>query len=443
MDASHWNKMIYKKIATKTAATLLALAVARETHAFAPPEPVEQIRAALKAYEAQPADRDRNLRLLAARLETLQEVRLALELSEWTSPEAGGPNARIDGQVRALLVERLAEGYREVLVGKDNSAKGRLLTTLSDCSKDRITGRGVLEACATLVEELGTIAKGPEPEQGVHAIEILSRVPVPPSGVAGLLEKSLLPDSPLRRLAVADAVGAIVSREIQHPNGPNQAPGRSLDQIVSLMPLVQKLTADEQVRVRRSSLIACQKLAQLALNTANNRTPQPAGESAAGSGENQASTKALLQSLTPRIVVCLRDPDTESRRKAQDCLVEILRTREALLNQGISGSDPLASLLPGCLATLGEALRDPDAKVRRTSLESLEILGPGASSCGPTIAQSLEDPDPFVRWGAIRAITAMGPSAPSQAKNLIRARLEDADQDVRDAAESALRRLRD
>ena len=84
------------------------------------------------------------------------------------------------------------------MVGSDRALKGRLLETLTDCTKGRSGGRGVLDACSLVAAELGTVARGNEPEQGVMAIELLGRVPVPASALVGLLEPCLLPDSPLR-----------------------------------------------------------------------------------------------------------------------------------------------------------------------------------------------------------------------------------------------------
>ncbi len=442
MAVNNWYKTTYTPWLKTCAVLALGVSVALPTLAQTPPEPVDQIRSILKGFEQTPAERDKNLRGQTAKLATLQEVRLALELVEWHSPESGSPNARVDAQVRAELVDRLAEGYRQALSSNEKAIKTQLLTTLTECTKDRTSGRGVLDTCSLLTIELGRVACGTEPEQGVMAIELLGRVPVPASALVGLFEKALLPDSPMRRLAVSEAICEMLGKEIQTTRGTAGNPGRSLEQISAVLPLVLRLTQDEQVRVRRTSLDAAQKLGQLAHAAATDRSVLPAGEGELARDLASGNASRLTAGMAPRVLVCLRDTDAESRRKAQACLAELLRVRAALVEVNRGNTDPLGSVMTSCLRTLSEALRDPDTKVRRAALECLEILGKGAASCGATVLQTLDDPDSFVRWGAIRVLVALGSSAPAGTSEGIKTRLEDDDADVRSAAENALRRLR-
>jgi len=142
------------------------------------------------------------------------------------------------------------------------------------------------------------------------------------------------------------------------------------------------------------------------------------------------------------VLVSLRDPDAETRRKAQGCLAELLRVRASLMENTRAGTDPMAAMLRPCLGTLGEALRDPEVRVRRAALECLEILAEESAPCGAAVVETLVDPDAFARWGAIRVLVAQGKAAPEGAREQIQARVEDKDADVRAAAEGALRRLR-
>ena len=432
----------YGRLGRGWAALVAGWSLALPALGQAPAEPVDQIRAALKAFDQTPAEREKALRTQAERLVSLQEVRQALELVEWHSPESGSGLARVDAQVRAELVDRLAEGYRKVLAGSDKALKGRLLETLTDCTKGRSGGRGVLDACSLVAAELGTVARGNEPEQGVMAIELLGRVPVPASALVGLLEPCLLPDSPLRRLAVADALGEMARRETQAASGQQANPGRSLEQLLTVTKLLGRLTVDDQVRVRRASLDATLNLAQLAHAVATDRSPLPAGEGEQARDLATGNASRLTTTLAGKVLVCLRDPDAETRRKAQGCLAELLRVRASLMENTRAGTDPMAAMLRPCLGTLGEALRDPEVRVRRAALECLEILAEESAPCGAAVVETLVDPDAFARWGAIRVLVAQGKAAPEGAREQIQARVEDKDADVRAAAEGALRRLR-
>jgi HEAT repeat protein len=443
MGATYWQKKICGTWRRAAAGTLVACSLGVPAIGQTAPEPVDQIRATLKGFDQTPGDREKALRAQVAKLANLQEVRLALELVEWHSPESGSAHARVDAQVRAELVDRLADGYRKVLAGSDKSQRALLLTTLTECTKDRVGGRGVLDACSLVTAELGRVGSGNDPELGVMAIELLGRTPVPASAVAGLFEACLLPDSPMRRLAVAEALGDMARRELQTGRGVNGNPGRSLEQLATLTTLVGRLSADEQVRVRRASLEAVLCLAQLGHAVATDRSPLPAGEGEGARDLATGNASRLTTVLGARVLVCLRDPDAETRRKAQACLGELFRVRAALVENPRSGTDPLGAVLAGCLNTLGEALRDPDAKVRRAALENLEILGAESAPCGKAVLQALDDPDAFARWGAIRVLVSQGKSAPSGTAEAIQERLEDQDADVRAAAEGALRRLRE
>lgn len=442
MAANPFQQKSCGRIRTGWAAVITGCSLALPALGQTPAEPVDQIRAALKAFDQTPAEREKALRTQVARLGSLQEVRQALELVEWQSPEGASGLARVDAQVRAELVDRLAEGYRKVLAGSDKELRARLLETLTDCTKGRSGGRGVLDACSLVAAELGTVARGSDPEQGVMAIEMLGRVPLPASALVGVLEPCLLPDSPLRRLAVAEALGEMARREAQGASGQQANPGRALEQLLTVTALVGRLTVDDQVRVRRASLETIHSLAQLAHAVAMDRSPLPAGEGEQSRDLATGNASRLTAALAGKVLVCLRDPDAETRRKAQGCLAELLRVRGSLVDHPRAGTDPMAAVMRPCLGTLGEALRDPEVKVRRAALECLEILAEESAPCGTAVLETLVDPDAFARWGAIRVLVAQGKAAPEGTLDQIRARLEDKDADVRGAAESALRRLR-
>jgi HEAT repeat protein len=157
---------------------------------------------------------------------------------------------------------------------------------------------------------------------------------------------------------------------------------------------------------------------------------------------DQRTMLAALRDLMATASAGLRDSDAGVRVQAQRFFDEIARARQTWLAQaGNSGEDPLREGLKACLTTLIEALRDPDARVRRASVDVLEGMGQDAAPAAPALVEALGDNDHFVRWAAVRCLSVMGNDVSRAALPRLRSLSNDPDTDVRDAAEAAVKRL--
>ncbi len=89
-----------------------------------------------------------------------------------------------------------------------------------------------------------------------------------------------------------------------------------------------------------------------------------------------------------------------------------------------------------------EALRDSDARLRKTAAFKLGNVGPSDSAVLPALLGALRDADPTVRREAILSLVKFGSAAQEAVPLLEDLRQRDPDAPVRDAAARALERLR-
>ena len=111
----------------------------------------------------------------------------------------------------------------------------------------------------------------------------------------------------------------------------------------------------------------------------------------------------------------------------------------------------LAVLLAGCGKGTGpmggkpvshwaEALRDPDATVRKKAVFKLGNIG--SAEAWPAVLGALKDVDPHVRAEAVQAVLKFGPQATDAMRALTELEKNDEDSQVRSLAGQALDKLR-
>lgn len=113
---------------------------------------------------------------------------------------------------------------------------------------------------------------------------------------------------------------------------------------------------------------------------------------------------------------------------------------------------PLALLLmSGCGQTpppqmngdkWAEALREPDAKLRKKAAFTLGNIGPSDPQVLPALIEALKDTNAGVRCEAILALLKVGPDAEDAIPVLIEIQEQDVDPVVREYAAKALEKLR-
>ncbi len=90
-----------------------------------------------------------------------------------------------------------------------------------------------------------------------------------------------------------------------------------------------------------------------------------------------------------------------------------------------------------------EALRDPDAKVRKQAVQKLGNVGSSDPASPPALVGALQDRDAGVRREAILALMKCGPEVPESIPALNEMQKRDPDAKVRSYAGKALEKLKE
>jgi len=88
-----------------------------------------------------------------------------------------------------------------------------------------------------------------------------------------------------------------------------------------------------------------------------------------------------------------------------------------------------------------EALKEPDARLRKTAVSKLGNVGPADEAVLPALLRALADTDAAVRREAILALMKYGPGAREAIPKLSELRQKDRDAQVRNYAARALQKL--
>ena len=88
-----------------------------------------------------------------------------------------------------------------------------------------------------------------------------------------------------------------------------------------------------------------------------------------------------------------------------------------------------------------EALKGPDAKLRKTAVTKLGNVGPADEVVLPALLGALEDTDAAVRREAILALMKYGPGAREAVPRLVDLKRRDRDAQVRSYAARAVEKL--
>jgi HEAT repeat protein len=450
-----------------------------------PPDPVEELRLALRAFTPAP---DLRQRVLALR--NLAEMRRALTLQDWRPEVAATEEPAIAGrrQAQLLLVERFKQGVRQVLKQGTTNARIAALDMLAEMgpnvtAPDQEDAKGIAR---TLAPELAELIKSEDIASVKEAAaRTLGQIfPDPDRAVPALRDLLASPDLAERRAAARGLAGmmrtvAQLSSKTGGAAGFQADRGDVIQAIRDVVPLAGRGLRDPDLDVRRASADAMDQAAAALAN----QVPS------AGTGEEplraQADVTILMQARTallpametflqqaPALGKALNDPDLEVRRLIQGTLEDLGSARLHLLYnsepntvpegapppggtrgairdrnpatlvavsfQPAAGPDPVLELLRQVLPDLERQLTDANVQIRLGAVDTLEDYWRAAIPAAPALIRALADPNLFVRWAAARTLGKMGPVQITTAVPALARLLFDSDLDVRLAAATAL-----
>jgi HEAT repeat protein len=433
-----------------------------------PPDPVEELRLALKApLQRLTESREQYLTKRADAVRSLGDLRRALVLQEWRPEQetASDEAALTDRRIRQRLVERFREDVRDrlkrggtadrlatmsmlaemgasVRSAKDEDRKGVARTFAPDLV-DLMKGADTPRAREMAARTLGQIF--PDPEAAVPALHSLLD-----SKVASERRAAAAGLASLTRVAGQLATKSSSAGSVQADRGDVVQVG------LRVIPVAARYLNDSDPDVRRPSAEAIQEAALAMYNQVPQTRPGESALEFEADAKEMAKTRddllPLMRSLAdqaPVLARALASPDPEVRLHARRTFEFMGSARGRLLSRGAAvqpvrpqqaDDDPLLEGLRIALPALSVGLTDPDPQARLDTVDVLESLGAAVAPVAPALVRTLADPNRFVRWAAARTL---GKAAPGEAESAVPALaklLYDPDLDVRVAAALALER---
>lgn len=419
---------------------------------------VEQVRLTLTQYADTPEGRDSRLKRAVQALQTNRERREAFLLSEWRDQQTELPLAAVDRKYRQELCQVLLREYKAILQSGEKEKIHLLLEKLPDIARQSEDSPIVAGLVKDLSGEITHLAKQGPAETRRMALITLVKTHADADLMLPIFSLLNRDPQPEIRHAAADGVDTLLKLQLSgnYAKGNNQPTHQRREtvaiQTAKLVPLALQSLKDPQTQIRIMSSDSLRTSAVLLSSLISDPNQSLAGVEPAEVRRMIQTEWVELDPLfqawvkgLPGIGAGLVDRQPQVRLNCQRTLDELasIRAKRHRQNEilGLEMPDLLANPIRSVIPTLVEALRDPDIRVRRASIDVLEALGVLAVTAAPSLQTSLDDPDSFVRWAAIRALAAMGPDVLRQAKEKIQSMAQDPDPDVRKAVETYTKRL--
>jgi HEAT repeat protein len=418
-----------------------------------PPDPVEELRVALKDVRALPTVEERKARKerldkIIPKLQNVSDLRRALTLTEWRDEEVI--------KVSSKEIQELAKIDRDARKQIGNSLKKWISDAVE--SKDAIRQR----AAATLVGEIGASIRGLEagdqsgygrtlapslialtrkddPAVRQDAARALGKIYPEPQEAVAALDAMLRKDAG-DRIAAADALVLMITNAVQLQQTGRTRSGVELlpaDVVVVGTHVARTAGAhagDGEPMVRRQTLTALVDSALALEELIPSATDIPELEdlvkkldankldrfSDISKAKNYKSLKAAVPEFTDSLnglgkVVKddLKDNDEQTRVLARQVLMALAALRNSLSRlpapADVKGErDPLMKALEPGLKEISTHLTDPNVTVRRATIDFLEPMRSAIGPAIPAVVKALGDEDRFIRWAAARTLAGIG-----------------------------------
>jgi HEAT repeat protein len=422
-----------------------------------PPDPVDELRQALKSSARMLSGRETLLTRHVDAIKAPGDIRRALLLQDWQAEQSAD---LVERRLRQRLAERFREAVRHTLQSGGTTDRLAALSLLADMGASIRTlsdedRKGITRALAP--DLVALIKQGDTPQSRETAARTLGLIfPDPQVAVpalASLLESRSLPD---RRAAAVGLAGLtrvatqLVTRS-DSASGARAEPSDLVQTGQAVVPVASQYLSDPDLEVR----LQCGQAIQQAALGIYSQVPQTRlGPRVAEYEEDlqqvEAARKRLLPLMrsmadhSPALVRALADADPQVRWVARLTFADLGSARERLElavtppEPPAKRDDPLLDALRKALPALARGMADRDPQARLESVEVLESMGPAVAPAFPALLKALADPSLFVRWVATRTLGKAAPLEAEKAVPALAKLLYDPDLDLRTAAAVAL-----
>lgn len=421
-------------------------------------DPVEVLGKALQLPNDITGNRDKAIAEASAKIQFPADIWRAACLADWREFHSDGTPAKADIQVKNLLVTRFQSKLESILSKASSEETETILElVLTIAREERLGGnhRPFSKASASVFSKSSLMGTVDERVARIRVYGLLN-----PETSQGLqVFSSLLAEKEMRiRRAALDGISYWV--EASGPaedvkNLGNNARRRTQATLcINTLPLVQSALKDTEPEVRKRAANHL-RIGGFVLTS---MIADPMGKTVPGSNDpglpsfimdrkTAFDLAMVMEKIRPVMLQLIRDTDLETRLSIHRAMEELAMARKAWKSQTIAYEIKDAPAFPvtmkEMIEELAKSVSDSNFRVRRTALETFELLGPEGSAFSSNIIKALDDPDRFVRWTAVRTLGEIGSAAPADALSKLKDLLQDPDGDVRKAASIALSKLQD
>jgi HEAT repeat protein len=428
--------------------------------------------------------RRQNLQRCAASLHRVPDLRDALQLNQWRDEDPDPAVAAIDLAARSELADRFELTLRAVLLNGDNATRLGAVNLIGELAGNlRAARSGMLRDFG---HHLAGLVRGVDMPLRWSAARALGRIRPDPAVAIPALSELFEVEDPLLRQAAAAGLADLVEMAAQGIRTPGKETDLTRAEAVQIggavVPVACGGLADSDDGVRRLSITILEETALLLGKLVSEQRPGPDNpaeleEYRRSVSKGRGDVAALVSGLSdqiPGLTQAMSDSDPDIRVMAHETLETLtenvkrwrqqspLRSGSALAvyssDAEAPGSEAAIKLvaakesggsvnahfqdrLGSTIPALVPGLKDPDVRVRRASIDSLEMLGNEAEAAVPGLIGVLMDPDPFVRWSAARVLGKIGQAQAELVASGLIPLLSDPDLDVRLTVAESLRKL--
>lgn len=421
-------------------------------------DPIEILSKALQLPHDASGNRDKAIADASVKIQYPADIWRAGCLADWREFHSDGTPAKVDREIKNLLVSRFQSKLDTILTtAPPEETESLLELVLTIAKEERLGGnfRPFSKAAAAVFAKdslKGTVA------ERVARIRVYGMLN--PETSQGLqLFTTLLNEKEMRiRRAALDGISYWVEAsgpaEESKDQGNNARRRTQAILCVSTLPLVQTSLKDPETEVRKRAA----NHARISGYVLTSMITDPNGKTVVGSSDPGLPTFVLdrkaaydlavvLEKIRPTLLLMIRDTDLETRLSIHRAIEELAMARKAWKSQtaayDIKDAPAFPVIVKEIIEELAKSVSDSNFRVRRTALETFELLGPEGSAFTTNIIKALDDSDRFVRWTAIRTLVEIGSPSTAEALPKLKNLLQDPDGDVRKAASLALSKLQE